>query len=78
VFATDARKGTLTLVQHVSTQGKWPRNFGIDPTGACLLAANQRSDNVVVFRIDPKTGRLTPTGQVLAVASPVCVLFVPR
>ncbi len=76
VFAIDTEKGTLTPVEHVPTQGKTPRNFGIDPTGSYLFAANQNSDNIVVFRIDPKTGRLTPTGQVLEVSSPVCVKFV--
>jgi len=29
-----------------------------------------------VFRIDGKTGQLTPTGKVLEVGSPVCVKFV--
>jgi 6-phosphogluconolactonase len=77
VFAIDAAQGTLTPIERVPTQGKMPRNFGIDPTGSYLLAANQGSDNLVVFRIDPQTGRLTPTGQVLEVASPVCVKFVP-
>lgn len=76
VFAIDAARGTLTPIEHVSTQGKTPRNFGIDPTGSYLLAANQDSDNIAVFRIDPKTGRLTPTGLVLKVPSPVCVKFV--
>ncbi len=76
VFAIDAGKGTLTPVEYVSTQGKTPRNFAIDPTGSYLFAANQDSDSVVVFRIDPKTGRLTPSGQVLEVPSPVCVTFV--
>jgi 6-phosphogluconolactonase len=76
VFAIDPGKGTLTPVEHVSTQGKTPRNFGVDPTGSHLFAANQSSHNVVVFRIDPNTGRLTPTGQKLEVYSPVCVKFV--
>jgi 6-phosphogluconolactonase len=76
VFAIDAAQGTLTSIERVPTQGKMPRNFGIDPTGSYLWAANQGSDNLVVFRIDPQTGRLTPTGQVLEVASPVCVKFV--
>lgn len=75
VFSIDPKKGTLTPIEHVSTQGKIPRNFGIDPTGSFLLAANQDSNNVVVFRIDAKTGRLTPTGQVLQVGRPVCVKF---
>jgi 6-phosphogluconolactonase len=76
VFAIDPAKGTLTSIQHVSTQGKVPRNFAIDPTGAYLFAANQNSNNIVLFRIDPSTGRLTPTGKTLEVGSPVCVLFV--
>lgn len=76
VFAIDQAKGTLTLVQHVPTQGSTPRGFGIDPTGRYLLAGNQRSDSVVVFRVDPTSGRLTPTGQTLNVGSPVSVVFV--
>lgn len=76
VFAIDPAKGTLTPIEHVSTQGKIPRNFGIDPTGTWLLAANEDTDNVVVFRIDANTGRLTPTGQELKVSKPVCVKFV--
>ncbi len=75
VFAIDAAKGTLTLVEIASTQGKEPRNFQIDPTGTLLFAANQKSDSIVVFRIDVKTGRLTPTGQKIDVGTPVCVKF---
>jgi 6-phosphogluconolactonase len=77
VFSIDAREGTLTLVEITPTQGKTPRNFGLDPTGAFLLAAHQDTDNVVVFRVDAKTGRVTPTGQILEVGSPVCVKFLP-
>ena len=77
VFAIDPREGTLTPVEHVATQGKTPRNFGIDPTGSYLFAANQDSHNIVVFRVMPLTGRLKPTGQVLDVPFPVCVKFVP-
>jgi 6-phosphogluconolactonase len=77
VFSIDTAKGTLTPVENTPTQGKTPRNFGIDPTGGYLFAANQGSDNIVVFRIDGKTGRLAPTGQVLEVGAPVCVKFTP-
>jgi 6-phosphogluconolactonase len=76
VFQIDESKGTLAPIEYVPTQGKTPRNFGIDPTGTFLLAANQNSDNITVFRIDAKTGRLQPTGQKLEVGSPVCVKFV--
>jgi 6-phosphogluconolactonase len=73
VFAIDPATGRLTAVQHESTQGQTPRNFGVDPTGTYLLAANQDSHNIVVFRIDPATGQLTPTGHQVAVPWPVCV-----
>ena len=69
-------KGTLTQVASVPTGGKEPRSFEIDPTGKLLFAENQKSDNIVVFRIDQKTGQLTPTGKVLDVRAPVCVKFV--
>ena len=76
VFAI-ADDGRLKPLGHQPTQGKNPRNFGIDPTGTWLLAANQNSDSIVVFRIDPQTGGLRPTGQAVSVPSPVCVKFVP-
>jgi 6-phosphogluconolactonase len=75
VFTIDAAKGTLTQVEITPTQGKTPRNFAIDPTGTLLFAENQQSNNIVIFRIDAKTGHLTPTGQVLEVGQPVCVKF---
>jgi 6-phosphogluconolactonase len=78
VFAIDPAKGTLTLVEHVPTQGKTPRDFSLDPTGGYLFAANQNSDTIVLFRVDAKTGRLTPTGQVVEhVPEPTCVVFAP-
>ncbi len=75
VFSIDPEKGTLTLVEYASTQGKEPRNFAIDPSGMLLFAENQNSNNIVVFRIDQKTGKLTPTGKTLEVGQPVCIKF---
>ena len=37
----DPANGFLTVAGHVSTQGKVPRGFGIDPEGKYLFAANQ-------------------------------------
>jgi 6-phosphogluconolactonase len=76
VFGLDPVKGTLTVLDHVSTKGKTPRSFAIDPTGAYLLAAHQDSDNIVVFRIDPSTGVPKATGEELEAGAPVCVIFV--
>lgn len=75
VFKTDPADGTLTVVEHMSTQGRNPRNFAIDPTGRWLIAANQDGNNLVVFAVDAVTGRLTPTGQTVELGAPVCVRF---
>lgn len=69
-------KGTLKSVDYTSTQGKTPRNFRIDPTGKWLLAENQDSASVVVFKIDSSSGKLTPTGDKATISFPVCIRFV--
>ncbi len=74
VFAV-ADDGKLTPAGHQASGIKTPRNFGIDPTGTFLLVANQDSDSIVVFRIDPKTGELKETGNTAEVPMPVCVKF---
>jgi 6-phosphogluconolactonase len=68
--------GHLSLIGHVPTQGRTPRNFELDPTGSRLLVANQNSNNIVVFEIDVETGGLTATGQQLSVPCPVSLRFV--
>jgi 6-phosphogluconolactonase len=75
VFAIDPEKGTLTLVEQTPTGGIMPRSFAIDPTGNYLLAANELSNNIVVFRIDPATGKLAKTGKEIMVDTPVCLQF---
>jgi len=77
VFSIDPEKGTLALVEQSPTGGTMPRNFKLDPTGAYLLAANQLSNNIVVFKIDGATGRLSKTGNEIKVDTPVCIQFVP-
>jgi 6-phosphogluconolactonase len=70
-----AENGTLIAKSWAITLGKTPRNFCIDPMGTYLLAANQASNSVVVFKINQTTGELEPTGSKITVSQPVCVLF---
>lgn len=70
-----AKNGKLEFVEQVSTLGKGPRNFAIDPTGNYLLVANQYSNTIVVFKRDKTNGRLTDTGNKIELCSPVCVVF---
>jgi len=45
VYAIDPANGKLIFVQRVTTYGKNPRDFAIDPTGKFMLVANQDSDS---------------------------------
>lgn len=58
-----------------STLGKKPRNFNLSMDGNWLLAANQDTDNITVFRINKQTGDLMDSGNTINVSMPVCVLF---
>jgi 6-phosphogluconolactonase len=75
VLSVASPTGALALEQVVPTEGDWPRNFSLDPTGRWLLVGNQRSGSVVVLARDEASGRVTPTNQRLAVPSPACLRF---
>jgi 6-phosphogluconolactonase len=77
VFAIDPATGKLSLVEHISTQGKQPRNFTFDPTGRWILCTNHDSNNAVVFRVDGATGKLTSAGAPVEVPMPFCERFLP-
>ena len=72
-YAIDALSGQLTLIGHFPTGGAMPRNFGFDRTGQYLLAANQESDSIAIFRADAASGRLITTGASLRIPVPVCL-----
>lgn len=74
VFKRDVKNGTINKIQNISTEGNWPRNFTLDPTGKFLLVANQKSNNISVFKIDKETGKLS-FNNVVKSPTPVCLLF---
>jgi 6-phosphogluconolactonase len=73
IFKIDAGDGNLQLIGHQPSGGKAPRNFNFDPSENFLLIANQDTDNIVVLRVNRKTGMLSPTGQEIKVPKPVCI-----
>ncbi|MDA7908552.1 lactonase family protein [Akkermansiaceae bacterium] len=77
-FAIDQKTGKLDFIERESTQGKTPRNFGIDPSGKFLIAGNQGSGNVVVLKINQDTGSLDPSGHEIEVPAAVCIRFLKR
>lgn len=75
VLAVKRKK--LSLIQNLDCGGDFPRGMGIDPSGRWLIVGNQNSRTVTVFAINKRTGRLTPTGQVLHAGISVDVKFAP-
>jgi 6-phosphogluconolactonase (cycloisomerase 2 family) len=68
--------GHLTYVGEEWTRGDYPRSFSSDPTGRFLYCCNQRAAAVTVFRVNRASGRLSFTGQYVAVGNPSSIVFV--
>ena len=64
-----ANDGKLSNVQHIGTQGHWPRFFLLLESEMLLLVANERSNSVVAFQVDAQ-GLLSLTGQSIEVDQP--------
>lgn len=66
-FAYDAKRGVLKPLQTISTipaedrgqPGLSTAEVRVHPSGKFLYGSNRGHDSIVVFRIDPDTGRLT-------------------
>lgn len=76
IFKVDGKNGKIAFIAGQSTLGDFPRNFTIHPSGDYLLAANQKSNDITIFKRDKKTGLLTATGNSIKVGSPVCLLWI--
>ncbi|KRD09922.1 6-phosphogluconolactonase [Flavobacterium sp. Root901] len=69
------KDGALELVEQVSTLGKGPRDFAIDPTGNYLLVGHQYTNDIIIFKRDKSTGKLTDTKKKIELCSPVGLVF---
>ena len=76
IFSINSSTGKLKLKGYQSTLGKTPRNFIIDPTGNYLLAANQETDNIVIFKRNRQTGLLKETKEQIHISKPVCLQMI--
>jgi 6-phosphogluconolactonase len=74
IFSVNGDSGELALVGREPVQGDWPRNFTHSPDRNHILVANQKSNNITVFKRDTVNGTLEYTSQ-YEVGSPVCLVF---
>lgn len=75
LFTIDPASGLLKYETTQDTGGQTPRHFALLPSAKYLVVANQNSDTLRLCRIDEASGRLQPAGEMIPVASPVCVEF---
>jgi 6-phosphogluconolactonase len=75
VIYTIDKNGILSFKDRQPTLGFAPRNFAIDPSGNFLLVANQKSNEIIIFRRCRKSGLLTSSGMKIIVSQPVCLKF---
>ncbi|MGR6453757.1 lactonase family protein [Pseudomonas plecoglossicida] len=76
VFGVATENGQLSFLQRRSVEGDHPREFALDPSDNFLLVANQKSNQVVVMRRDPRSGKLGETVQTLPQDAPLDLKFV--
>ncbi len=58
VFSSDD-KGDVSLVQRISTEGDFPRDFNFSDDESFVIALNQNSDNATLYSRDAESGKLT-------------------
>jgi 6-phosphogluconolactonase len=77
------KDGGLSLVDIQPAIGNFAQNLAITPDGRLLLCANMQAEdadksgeNVVVFRIDEGSGKLSMAQEPIKVANPSCIMIV--
>ncbi|NIF26836.1 lactonase family protein [Pantoea sp. Tr-811] len=76
VFSVGKDDGQLSFLQRRSVEGDHPREFALDPSDNFLLVANQKSNQIVVMRRDPRSGKLGETVQAFTQDAPSDLKFI--
>lgn len=72
VFAIDSA-GRLTLLENISTEGDFPRDFNFNADERFLIVVNQNTNNATLYERDAQTGKLTVCQKDFVVPEGVCV-----
>lgn len=72
-----AADGKLTLVEHETASINVPRDFNLSPDGKFMIIANLNGNSIMSLRINENTGSLTNTGQIITIANPLAIEFLP-
>lgn len=70
-----AGDGMLHRIGEILTEGDYPNQIVLDPSGKTMYVCNQRSDQITLFQVDSRSGMLTFTGKYLPLGTPMCMAF---
>lgn len=65
----------LDLIQNISVEGSFPRDFAINPSEEFIVVANQNTDNLTLFGRNNEDGKLTLLQKDFHAPEGVCVYF---
>jgi 6-phosphogluconolactonase len=69
------KDGSLKSVGEVREALDTPRDFNFDPSGKFMVVGNQKTNDLVVYSVDPKTGKMTFLSKSIALKDPICFVF---
>ena len=72
VFRTGS-DGTLKLIQQISTEGDFPRDFNFNHDQSMVIALNQNTNNATLYERNAQTGKLKMIQKDFRVPEGVCV-----
>lgn len=76
VWQINQTTGKVDPIQTISTEGDFPRDFNLNANGEYLVAGNQNTDNITVYRRDTTSGLLTLVQKDFVVPEAINVEFV--
>jgi len=75
IYTLSVNADGAKVVESLEDEISWPRNFVQDPTGNFLLVANQNGDNIIVYKRNMQSGKLTLLENKVEISQPVCLKF---
>lgn len=75
VISLDDSGQKMNVVQIISSEGDFPRDFALNSTDELVVVAHQESDNLTLFERDSLTGKLTLLQKDALAPEAVCTYF---
>lgn len=69
------KNGSLKSIGELRDGIDVPRDFNLDPSGKFMVIGNQKTNDLTVYRVNPKSGKMTFLGKSIGLKDPICFEF---